>query len=154
MAHMTFPAITVGLSVFLSVIYGLYWRTKKPVYLQMFRFWRRIFAVAFAIGVVTGIVITSQFGLNWSGFAGKVGPIVGPIIGMEVVTAFCVEAAFIGVVLSLRRRLTVSPRFHRWLLTITPLGILWCGAAGSSPRPAASRGWSTASCAPRTPTPT
>jgi cytochrome d ubiquinol oxidase subunit I len=97
--HMTFPAITVGLAVFLSVIYALYWRTKKPVYLQMFRFWRRIFAVGFALGVVAGAVITFEMGLNWGVFGAKTGPIIGPVIGMEVVTAFFVEAGFIGILL-------------------------------------------------------
>lgn len=63
----------------------------------MFRFWRRIFAVGFAIGVVAGVVIVFQFGLEWGVFAAKTGPIMGPILGMEVVTAFFVEAGFIGV---------------------------------------------------------
>lgn len=97
--HMTFPAITVGLSILLCVVYGMYWRTGAAVYLQMFRFWRRIFAVGFAIGVVAGAVITFQMGLNWGVFGARTGPIIGPIIGMEVVTAFFVEAGFIGVLL-------------------------------------------------------
>jgi cytochrome d ubiquinol oxidase subunit I len=99
MFHMTFPAITVGLSIFLSVVYGLYWRTGRPIYLQMFRFWRRIFAVGFAIGVVAGAVITFEMGLNWGVYGARTGPIIAPIIGMEVVTAFFVEAGFIGVLL-------------------------------------------------------
>jgi cytochrome d ubiquinol oxidase subunit I len=99
MFHMAFPAITVGLSIFLCVIYGRYWRRGNAVYLQMFRFWRRIFAVGFAIGVVAGVVITFEMGLNWGGYAAKTGPIIGPILGMEVVTAFAVEAGFIGVLL-------------------------------------------------------
>jgi cytochrome d ubiquinol oxidase subunit I len=99
MFHMTFPAITVGLSILLCVLYGMHWKTGNPVYLQMFRFWRRIFAVGFAIGVVAGIVIVFQFGLNWGPFAAKTGPIMGPILGMEVVAAFAVEAGFIGVLL-------------------------------------------------------
>ena len=99
MFHMTFPAITVGTSILLCVLYGMYWKTGKPVYLQMFRFWRRIFAVGFAIGVVAGVVIVFQFGLEWGVFATKTGPIMGPILGMEVVTAFFVEAGFIGVLL-------------------------------------------------------
>jgi cytochrome bd ubiquinol oxidase subunit I len=99
MFHMTFPAITVGLSILLCVLYGMHWRTGNPVYLQMFRFWRRIFAVGFAIGVVAGIVITFEFGLNWGVFAAKTGPIIGPILGMEVVMAFALEAGFIGVLL-------------------------------------------------------
>ena len=97
--HMTFPAITVGLSIFLSILYGLHWKTSKPVYLQMFRFWRRIFAVGFALGVVAGVVVTFEMGLNWGVYAAKTGPVVGPIIGMEVVTAFFVEAGFIGILL-------------------------------------------------------
>jgi cytochrome d ubiquinol oxidase subunit I len=99
MFHMTFPAITVGTSILLCVLYGMHWKTGKPVYLQMFRFWRRIFAVGFAIGVVAGIVVVFQFGLNWGVFAAKTGPIMGPILGMEVVTAFFTEAGFIGVLL-------------------------------------------------------
>jgi cytochrome d ubiquinol oxidase subunit I len=99
MFHMTFPAITVGLSILLSVLYGMYWKTGRAVYLQMFRFWRRVFAVGFAIGVVAGIVITFEMGLNWGVYAARTGPIIGPIIGMEVVTAFFVEAGFIGVLL-------------------------------------------------------
>jgi cytochrome bd ubiquinol oxidase subunit I len=99
MFHMTFPAITVGLSIFLCVLYGVHWRTGNPVYLQMFRFWRRIFAVGFAIGVVAGIVITFEMGLNWGIYAAQTGPVIAPIIGMEVVTAFAVEAGFIGILL-------------------------------------------------------
>jgi cytochrome d ubiquinol oxidase subunit I len=99
MFHMTFPAVTVGLSVLLSITWAMWWRTGKSVYLQMFRFWRRIFGVGFAIGVVAGIVITFEMGLNWGKYAAKTGPVIGPIIGMEVVTAFVVEAAFLGVLL-------------------------------------------------------
>ena len=97
--HMTFPAITVGMSIFLCVVYGMYWRTGSSIYLQMFRFWRRIFAVGFAIGVVAGIVITFEMGLNWGVYAVATGPIIGPIVGMEVTTAFFVEAGFIGILL-------------------------------------------------------
>jgi len=97
--HMTFPALTVGLSLFLAFSYGAYLRTRNPVYLQIFRFWKKIFAVGFALGVVSGTVITFQFGLNWGRFAHATGPILGPIIGMEVVTAFFVEAGFIGIML-------------------------------------------------------
>jgi cytochrome d ubiquinol oxidase subunit I len=99
MFHMTFPSLTVGLSILLCVLYGMHWKTGKAVYLQMFRFWRRIFAVGFALGVVAGIVITFELGLNWGVFAVKAGPIQGPLLGMEVVTAFFVEAGFIGILL-------------------------------------------------------
>lgn len=64
MFHMTFPAVTAGLAIFLAVVYGFYWRTGRDIYLQMFRFWKRIFAVGFALGVVAGTVITFELGLN------------------------------------------------------------------------------------------
>jgi cytochrome d ubiquinol oxidase subunit I len=95
--HITFPAVTVGTSVFLVVCYAMYLRTDDEVWLRMFRFWRRIFGIGFALGVVSGIVLTFEFGLNWGRFAHDVGPIVGVIIAMEVVTAFFLEAGFLGL---------------------------------------------------------
>jgi cytochrome bd ubiquinol oxidase subunit I len=95
--HITFPAITVGTSIFLVVCYAMYMRTDDQVWLRMFRFWRRIFGIGFAIGVVSGIVLTFEFGLNWAPFARDVGPIIGVIIAMEVVTAFFLEAGFLGL---------------------------------------------------------
>lgn len=131
--HMTFPAITVGLAVFLAVVYGLYVRTDKPVYLQIFRFWKKIFAVGFALGVVAGTVITFEFGLNWGPFASATGPILGPIIGMEVVTAFFLEAGFIGIMLYGDGR--VSKRVMLASCCIVALGTLlsttWIMAANS-----------------------
>src|SRR5260370_35311113 len=85
--HVIFPAITVGTSILLCVLYGMYWKTQRPVYLQMFRFWRRIFAVAFAIGVVAAIVLVFGFGVLWGVFATKAGPILGTLLGMGVVAA-------------------------------------------------------------------
>src|SRR5271167_2401581 len=85
--HITFPAVTVGTSVLLVVCYAMYMRTDELVWLQMFRFWRRIFGIGFALGVVSGIVLTFEFGLNWERFARDVGPIIGVIIAMEVLTA-------------------------------------------------------------------
>jgi hypothetical protein len=92
--HITFPALTVGTSAFLVVCYAMYMRTDDEVWLRMFRFWRRIFWIGFALGVVSGIVLTFEFALNWGRFAHDVGPIVGVIIAMEVVTAFFLEAGF------------------------------------------------------------
>lgn len=133
MFHMTFPAITVGLAIFLSVVYGVYWRTGRPVYLQMFRFWRRIFAVGFAIGVVAGAVITFQMGLNWGVYGAKTGPIIGPIIGMEVVTAFFVEAGFIGVLLYGDGRVRKGTMFLSTVMVAlgTILSSTWIIAANS-----------------------
>jgi cytochrome d ubiquinol oxidase subunit I len=133
MFHMTFPAITVGLSIFLCVIYARYWRSGNAVHLQMFRFWRRIFAVGFAIGVVAGIVITFEMGLNWGIYAAKTGPIVGPIIGMEVVTAFAVEAGFIGILLYGDGRVRRGTMFAATVMVAigTILSSTWIIAANS-----------------------
>jgi cytochrome d ubiquinol oxidase subunit I len=133
MFHMTFPAITVGLSIFLCILYGTYWRTGSPVHLQMFRFWRRIFAVGFAIGVVAGIVITFEMGLNWGVFAARTGPVIGPIIGMEVVTAFFVEAGFIGVLLYGDGRVRPGTMFGATVMVSigTILSSTWIIAANS-----------------------
>jgi cytochrome d ubiquinol oxidase subunit I len=95
--HITFPAVTVGTSVLLIVCYAMYMRTDDVEWLRIFRFWRRIFAIGFAIGVVSGIVLTFEFGLNWGRFAHDVGPIVGVAILMEVVMAFFLEAGFLGL---------------------------------------------------------
>jgi cytochrome d ubiquinol oxidase subunit I len=95
--HITFPAVTVGTSVLLIVCYAMYVRTDDPEWLRMFRFWRRIFGIGFAIGVVSGIVLTFEFGLNWGRFAHDVGPIVGVAILMEVAMAFFLEAGFLGL---------------------------------------------------------
>lgn len=97
--HMTFPAITVGMAVFLAAVYGVHFRTGSALYLQIFRFWKRIFAVAYGLGVVAGTTMTFEFGLDWGRFAASTGPVIAPIIGMEVVTAFFVEAGFIGIML-------------------------------------------------------
>jgi hypothetical protein len=97
--HIIFPSLTVGISMFLVITYAAFMRTGNEVYLRMFRFWRRIFAIGFGLGVVSGIVLTYEFGLNWGGFARDVGPILGVIIGMEVVTAFFLEAGFLGLLI-------------------------------------------------------
>jgi cytochrome bd ubiquinol oxidase subunit I len=131
--HMSFPAITVGLSVFLCLNYALYLRTRDPVYLQIYRFWRKIFAVGFALGVVAGIVLTFEFGLNWGVYAHDVGPIIGVIIGMEVATAFFLEAGFIGILLYGEGR--VSNRVTMFANVMVALGTLlsttWILAANS-----------------------
>ncbi|MER6526183.1 cytochrome ubiquinol oxidase subunit I [Streptomyces sp. NPDC001508] len=97
--HMTFPALTVGLSLLLAVAYTVYVHTGNPLYLQIFRFWKKIFAVGFGLGVVAGTVMTFEFGLNWGIYAHAVGPVIGITIGMEVITAFFLEAGFIGIML-------------------------------------------------------
>ncbi|WP_426954515.1 cytochrome ubiquinol oxidase subunit I [Muricoccus radiodurans] len=97
--HFLFPAFTIGLASYLAVLEGLWLFTGRAVYLDVFRFWLKIFAVAFAMGVVSGIVMSYQFGTNWAVFADRTGPVLGPLLGYEVLTAFFLEAGFLGVML-------------------------------------------------------
>src|SRR5215213_9749710 len=97
--HFIFPAFSIGLASYLAVLEGLWLRTGRDVYLILFRYWLKIFAIAFAMGVVSGIVMSYQFGTNWSVFSDKAGPIIGPLMAYEVLTAFFLEAGFLGVML-------------------------------------------------------
>lgn len=97
--HIIFPAFSIGLASYLMVLEGLWLKTENPVYLRLFKYWRKIFAVAFGMGVVSGIVMSYQFGTNWSVFSDKAGPVIGPLMAYEVLTAFFLEAGFLGVML-------------------------------------------------------
>lgn len=97
--HIIFPAFTIGLASYLAVLEGLWLKTGQDKYLQIYKYWLKIFAISFGMGVVSGIVLSYQFGTNWSVFADKTGPILGPLMGYEVFTAFFLEAGFLGVML-------------------------------------------------------
>jgi cytochrome d ubiquinol oxidase subunit I len=97
--HFIFPAFSIGLASYLAVLEALWLRTGKPVYINLFKYWLKIFAIAFAMGVVSGIVMSYQFGTNWSVFSDKAGPVIGPLMAYEVLTAFFLEAGFLGVML-------------------------------------------------------
>ena len=97
--HFLFPAFSIGLASFLMVLEGLWLKTGKGVYANLYRYWLKIFAVVFAMGVVSGLVMSYQFGTNWSVFSDKAGPIIGPLMAYEVLTAFFLEAGFLGVML-------------------------------------------------------
>jgi cytochrome d ubiquinol oxidase subunit I len=97
--HFIFPAFSIGLASYLAVLEGLWLKTGRAAYLNLFRYWLRIFAVVFAMGVVSGIVMSYQFGTNWSVFSDRAGPIIGPLMAYEVLTAFFLEAGFLGVML-------------------------------------------------------
>ncbi|MGP1283886.1 MAG: cytochrome ubiquinol oxidase subunit I [Parasphingopyxis sp.] len=97
--HFIFPAFSIGLASFLAVLEGLWLKTKDDVYLRLFKYWLKIFAITFAMGVVSGIVMSYQFGTNWSVFSDRAGPIIGPLMAYEVLTAFFLEAGFLGVML-------------------------------------------------------
>ncbi|MBC7502432.1 MAG: cytochrome ubiquinol oxidase subunit I [Herminiimonas sp.] len=97
--HFLFPAITIGLASYLAVLEGFWLKTGREDYLDLFRYWVKIFALIFGMGVVSGIVMSYQFGTNWAVFADKAGPIIGPLMAYEVLTAFFLEAGFLGVML-------------------------------------------------------
>ncbi|WP_370245094.1 cytochrome ubiquinol oxidase subunit I, partial [Salipiger sp.] len=97
--HFIFPSISIGLASYLAVLNGLYLWTRDEVYLRVFNFWVKIFAIAFGMGVVSGIVMSYQFGTNWSVFSDKAGPVIGSLMAYEVLTAFFLEAGFLGVML-------------------------------------------------------
>ncbi|MDY7533235.1 cytochrome ubiquinol oxidase subunit I [Pseudomonas sp. Bout1] len=97
--HIVFPAITIGLASFLTVLEGLWLKTGRDVYQDLYTFWVKIFALNFGMGVVSGLVMAYQFGTNWSGFSYFAGSITGPLLTYEVLTAFFLEAGFLGVML-------------------------------------------------------
>jgi cytochrome d ubiquinol oxidase subunit I len=118
--HFIFPSFSIGLASYLMVLEGLWLWTGKPIYLDLFRFWIKIFAVAFAMGVVSGIVMSYQFGTNWSVFSDKAGPVIGPLMAYEVLTAFFLEAGFLGVMLFGMKR--VGKRLHFAATCMVALG--------------------------------
>jgi cytochrome d ubiquinol oxidase subunit I len=108
--HIVFPVFSIGLASYLAVLEGLWLKTRKPVYLDLFNYWMKIFAVAFGAGVVSGLVMSYQIGSNWSVFSDKAGPVVGPLMAYEVMSAFFLEAGFLGVMLFGREK--VGERLH------------------------------------------
>ena len=114
--HIIFPAFSIGLASYLAVLEGLWLYTKKDVYLQLYKYWLKIFAIAFGMGVVSGIVMSYQFGTNWSVFSDKTGPILGPLMAYEVLSAFFLEAGFLGVMLFGMNRVGKSLHFFATLM--------------------------------------
>src|SRR6187455_3762675 len=97
--HIVFPAFTIGLASYLAVLEALWLYTGRGVFISVFNYWKKIFALSFGMGVVSGIVMSYQFGTNWSVFSDKAGPVIGPLMAYEVLTAFFLEAGFLGVML-------------------------------------------------------
>lgn len=108
--HILFPTITIALGWVLLFFRWRWLRTHQTAWLLAYRFWTKIFALSFALGVVSGLVMSFQFGTNWPGFMERVGNIAGPLLGYEVLTAFFLEATFLGVMLFGHGR--VSERVH------------------------------------------
>lgn len=131
--HIVFPAFTIGLASFLAVIEGLWLKTGNEHYRDIYKFWIKIFAVAFGMGVVSGVVMSYQFGTNWSIFSDQTANVLGPLLGFEVLTAFFLEASFLGIMLFGWGR--VSARMHFISTCIVAVGTLisafWILAANS-----------------------
>ena len=120
--HILFPAFTVGLASWLAVLEWRWLKTGRQTYADVYRMWVKIFAVTFGMGVVSGVVMSFQFGTNWSRFADAGGSVLGPLLGYEVLTAFFLEASFLGVMLFGWNR--VSPKMHFASTVIVAAGTL------------------------------
>src|SRR5712675_2483599 len=118
--HIIFPTFTIGLAAWLTVLEALHLRTGRSAYRVLFDFWLKIFGVAFGMGVVSGIVVAFQLGMNWSVLSKLSGPIQGPLLSYETFTAFMLEATFFGVLIFGRSR--VSPWFYFFSTAMVALG--------------------------------
>jgi cytochrome d ubiquinol oxidase subunit I len=131
--HILLPAFTVGLASYIAVLEGLFFFTRQDVWLRIARFWTRIFAVSFAMGVVTGIIMPFQFGTNWSRFSDAAANVISPMLAYEDLMAFFLEATFLGVLLFGR---SLVPRWVHFLAAcMVALGTLmssfWIMSANS-----------------------
>ncbi|HJD60111.1 MAG TPA: cytochrome ubiquinol oxidase subunit I [Rickettsia endosymbiont of Omalisus fontisbellaquei] len=131
--HIIFPAFTIGLASFLAVIEGLWLKTNRQVYQEIYKFWVKIFAVTFGMGVVSGVVMSYQFGTNWSNFSDKVGNVLGPLLGFEVFTAFFLESSFLGIMLFGFNKVSKKVHFISTLIVAigTVISAFWILAASS-----------------------
>lgn len=131
--HILFPAFTIGLAGYLACIEALYLKTQKLIYQEIYKFWVKIFAIIFGMGVVSGVVLSYEIGTNWSGFAYKTGNVLGPLFGFEVLAAFFLEASFLGIMLFGWKK--VAPKMHFAATVIVAIGTLlsafWILAANS-----------------------
>lgn len=118
--HILFPTITIALCWFLLFFKIRFDITQDPIWMRAYRFWVKVFALTFALGVVSGITMSFQFGTNWPGFMEKVGNIAGPLLGYEVLTAFFLEATFLGIMLFGIKR--VPPKVHTLATAVVALG--------------------------------
>lgn len=131
--HIVFPAITIGLGSYLAVLEGLWLLRKDAVYLDLYHFWSRAFAVNFAMGVVSGLVMSYEFGTNWSPFSAFAGGVTGPLLAYEVLTAFFLEAGFLGVMLFGWKKVGPGLHFFATLMvaTGTLISMTWILASNS-----------------------
>jgi cytochrome d ubiquinol oxidase subunit I len=131
--HIIFPAISIGLAGFLAVLEGCWLKTRNSVYKEMYFFWSKVFAVNFGMGVVSGVVMAYEFGTNWSGFSTVAGSVTGPLLTYEVLTAFFLEAGFLGVMLFGWGRVGERGHFFATLMvaTGTLISTFWILASNS-----------------------
>jgi cytochrome d ubiquinol oxidase subunit I len=131
--HIIFPAFTIGLASYLAVLEGLWLATGRALFRSLYLFWVKVFALAFGMGVVSGVVMSYQFGTNWSVFADRTGSVIGPLLGYEVLTAFFLEASFLGIMLFGMERVGRGLHFLATLLVAfgTLLSAFWILAANS-----------------------
>jgi cytochrome d ubiquinol oxidase subunit I len=131
--HIIFPAMSIGLASFLAVLEGAWLKTGKPHYKELCLYWSKIFAVGFGMGVVSGVVMAYQFGTNWAGFSKFAGPITGPLLTYEVMTAFFLEAGFLGIMLFGWERVGRGAHFGATLLVAigTLISTFWILASNS-----------------------
>lgn len=120
--HIMFPAFSIGLASFLGVLEAGWLITRKPVFMDCYKYWLKIFAVVFAMGVVSGLMMAYEIGANWSGYSENVGPILGPLLAYETMSAFFLEAGFLGIMLFGLSR--VGPGLHFLASTLVAVGTL------------------------------
>ncbi len=131
--HIIFPAFTIGLASWLAVVEWRWLKTGNNIYQEVYRMWVKIFAVTFGMGVVSGVVMSFQFGTNWSVFSDKVGNIFGPLLGFEVLTAFFLEASFLGIMLFGWNRVSRKMHFASTIIVAggTLISAFWILSANS-----------------------
>lgn len=120
--HILWPTFSIGVAAFVAWLSFRWWRTGDPVFRDLLRFWSRVFALSFGMGVVTGIVLSYEVGTNWAGFSRATGNVLGPLFMYETLTAFFLEAGFIGIVLFGEGR--VSKAAHFFACCMVSLGTL------------------------------
>ena len=131
--HFIFPSFSIGLASYLAVLEALWLKTGKALYLDLFKYWLKIFAIVFGMGVVSGIVLSYQFGTNWAVFSDRAGPVIGPLMAYEVLTAFFLEAGFLGVMLFGMNRVGRGLHFFATLMVAlgTCVSAFWILSANS-----------------------
>jgi cytochrome d ubiquinol oxidase subunit I len=131
--HILFPSFTIGLAAWLVVLEALWLKTGKPIYMEIALHWSKIFAVSFGMGVVSGVVLSYEFGTNWSELSRRGGNVIGPLMSYEVLTAFFLEAGFLGIMLFGWKRV---PKFVHFFATCmvalgTVISAFWILSANS-----------------------